>query len=74
MSLIRQSSALLVALSFITLLGTPRELRAQHLEVLVAGHCTAATGGMLLPFVKAFVTISPNALDRSAWRAVSELR
>ena len=128
MSLMRKPSALLVALSFITLLGTPRELRAQHLEVdpsllstlhsikvvdvfnlfpnvgsliylvepndvglppgiishctgtlihervfLVAGHCTAATGGMLLPFIKAFVTFSPNALDRSTWRAVSDL-
>ena len=128
MSLMHKPSALLVALSFITLLGTPRELRAQHLDVdpsllsdlhsikvvdvfnlfpnvgsliylvepndvglppgiishctgtlihervfLVAGHCTAATGGMLLPFIKAFVTFSPNALDRSAWRAASDL-
>ena len=128
MSLMHKPSALLVALSFITLLGTPRELRAQHLDVdpsllsdlhsikvvdvfnlfpnvgsliylvepndvglppgiishctgtlihervfLVAGHCTAATGGMLLPFIKAFVTFSPNALDRSTWRAVSDL-
>ena len=40
---------------------------------LVAGHCTAATGGTLLPFIKAFVTFSPNALDRSAWREVSGL-
>ena len=40
---------------------------------LVAGHCTAATGGTLLPFIKAFVTLSPNALDRSAWREVSGL-
>ena len=38
---------------------------------LVAGHCTAATGGTLLPFIKAFVTLSPNALDRSGWREVS---
>jgi Trypsin len=40
---------------------------------LVAGHCTAATGGTLLPFIKAFVTLSPNALDQSAWREVSGL-
>jgi hypothetical protein len=40
---------------------------------LVAGHCTAATGGTLLPFIKAFVTLSPNALDRSVWREVSGL-
>ena len=40
---------------------------------LVAGHCTAATGGTLLPFIRAFVTLSPNALDRSAWREVSGL-
>jgi hypothetical protein len=40
---------------------------------LVAGHCTAATGGTLLPFIKAFVTLSPNALDRSVWREVSSL-
>jgi len=38
---------------------------------LVAGHCTAPTAGGLLPFIKAFVTFSPNALDRSTWRAVS---
>ena len=38
---------------------------------LVAGHCTAPTVGGLLPFIKAFVTFSPNALDRSTWRAVS---
>jgi hypothetical protein len=40
---------------------------------LVAGHCTAATGGTLLPFITAFVTLSPNARDRSAWREVSGL-
>jgi hypothetical protein len=39
--------------------------------LLVAGHCTAPTAGGLLPFVKAFVTFSPNALDRSTWRSVS---
>lgn len=39
--------------------------------VLVAGHCTAPTAGGLLPFIKAFVTFSPNARDQSAWRAVS---
>ena len=33
MSLMHKPSALLVALSFATLLGTPRELRAQHIEV-----------------------------------------
>src|SRR5262245_13015247 len=39
---------------------------------LVAGHCTAWTGGMpLLPFIKLFVTLSPNARDPSAWREVS---
>jgi hypothetical protein len=40
---------------------------------LVAGHCTAATRGMLPPFIKAFVTLSPNALDRSRWMATSHL-
>ena len=40
---------------------------------LVAGHCTAATGGTLLPFIKAFVTLSPNARDPSAWREISGL-
>jgi hypothetical protein len=39
---------------------------------LLAGHCTAPTAGGLLPFIKAFVTFSPNALDRSTWRAVSD--
>ena len=38
---------------------------------LLAGHCTAPTAGGLLPFVKAFVTFSPNALDRSTWLPVS---
>ena len=40
---------------------------------LTAGHCvaTAATIG-LPPFVKAFVSFSPNALDRSTWRAVAD--
>jgi hypothetical protein len=37
---------------------------------LVAGHCTAWTGGTLLPFIKLFVTLSPNARDPSAWREV----
>jgi len=40
--------------------------------LLVAGHCTAPTAGGLLPFIKAFVTFSPNALDRSTWRPVSD--
>jgi hypothetical protein len=42
---------------------------------LVAGHCTrtAATPGELLPFIKIFVTLSPNARDQSAWREVSGL-
>jgi hypothetical protein len=40
---------------------------------LVAGHCTAATGGELPPFIKAFVTLSPNALDQSRWMAASDL-
>jgi hypothetical protein len=40
---------------------------------LLAGHCTAPTAGGLLPFIKAFVSFSPNALDRSTWRAVSDL-
>jgi hypothetical protein len=39
---------------------------------LVAGHCTAPTAGGLLPFIKAFVTFSPNALDRSTWRPVAD--
>ena len=38
---------------------------------LLAGHCTAPTAGGLLPFIKAFVTFSPNALDRSTWLPVS---
>jgi hypothetical protein len=41
--------------------------------LLVAGHCTAPTAGGLLPFIKAFVTLSPTALDRSTWRPVSHL-
>jgi hypothetical protein len=40
---------------------------------LVAGHCTAPAAGGLLPFIKAFVTLSPNALDRTTWRPVSHL-
>jgi hypothetical protein len=40
---------------------------------LVAGHCTAPTAGGLLPFIKAFVTLSPTALDQSKWRAASVL-
>ena len=40
---------------------------------LVAGHCTAPNGGTPFPFIKVFVTLSPNALDRSAWREVSGL-
>jgi hypothetical protein len=40
---------------------------------LVAGHCTAAPRGMLPPFIKAFVTLSPNALDQSKWMATSHL-
>ena len=40
---------------------------------LVAGHCTAWTGGTLLPFIKLFVTLSPNARDPSAWLEVSGL-
>lgn len=42
--------------------------------LLVAGHCTSQTQPGLPPFVKAFVTLSPNALDRSSWRAVTDLR
>jgi hypothetical protein len=38
---------------------------------LLAGHCTAPTAGGLLPFIKTFVTFSPNALDRSTWLPVS---
>ena len=38
---------------------------------LLAGHCTAPTAGGLFPFIKAFVTFSPNALDRSTWLPVS---
>ena len=40
---------------------------------LLAGHCTAPAAGGLPPFIKAFVTFSPNALDRSTWLPVSEL-
>jgi hypothetical protein len=40
---------------------------------LTAGHCvaTAATFGTA-PFIKAFVSFSPNALDRSTWRTVAD--
>ena len=41
--------------------------------VLVAGHCTAPAAGGLPPFIKTFMTFNPNALDRSTWRAVSDL-
>lgn len=41
--------------------------------VLVAGHCTAPAVRGLPPFIKTFMTFSPNALDRSIWRAVSDL-
>ena len=40
---------------------------------LLAGHCTAPTAGGLLPFIRAYVSFSPNALDRSTWRAASQL-
>jgi len=40
---------------------------------LVAGHCTAPAAGGLLVFIKAFVTLSPNALDRTTWRPLSHL-
>jgi hypothetical protein len=39
--------------------------------VLVAGHCTAPTAGGLLPFIKAYMSFSPNVLDPSTWRPVS---
>ena len=39
---------------------------------LLAGHCTAPTAGGLLPFIKAFVSFSPYALDRSTWLPVSD--
>ena len=39
--------------------------------VLLAGHCTAPTAGGLLPFIKAYVSFSPNVLDPSTWRPVS---
>jgi hypothetical protein len=38
--------------------------------LLLAGHCTAPSAGGLPPFIKAFVTFSPNALDRSTWLPV----
>ena len=41
--------------------------------VLVAGHCTAPVASGLPSFITAFVTFSPNALDRSAWRPVEKL-
>jgi hypothetical protein len=40
---------------------------------LVAGHCTSQTQPGLPPFIKPFVTLSPNALDRSKWRAATHL-
>ena len=43
----------------------------QERVVLLAGHCTAPTSAGLLPFIKAFVTFSANALDRASWRPVS---
>jgi hypothetical protein len=39
---------------------------------LLAGHCTAPSAGGLPPFIKAFVSFSPNALDRSTWLPVSD--
>jgi len=40
---------------------------------LVAGHCTRTAATDPFPFVKVFVTLSPNARDPSAWREVSGL-
>lgn len=40
---------------------------------LVAGHCTSQTQPRLAPFIKAFVTFSPNAFDRASWRPVRQL-
>jgi hypothetical protein len=40
---------------------------------LTAGHCTGpGSFAPLPPFIQAFVTFSPNALDRSTWRPVVE--
>ena len=40
---------------------------------LMAGHCTGpASFAPLPPFIKAFVSLSPNALDPSTWRPVVE--
>ena len=40
---------------------------------LTAGHCTGpASFAPLPPFIKAFVSFSPNALNQSTWRAVAE--
>jgi hypothetical protein len=38
--------------------------------LLTAGHCVAWAAGGIPPFIKFFVTFSPNALDRSSWREV----
>lgn len=53
------------------LLGRCTATLVHERALLTAGHCTApaATGG--LPFIKFYVTFSPNALDRSSWRPVS---
>jgi hypothetical protein len=41
--------------------------------LLTAGHCTGPSSfAPLPPFIKAFVSFSPNALDPSTWRPVAE--
>ena len=78
MSWMHKPSALLVALSFIALLGTPRELRAQYLDVdpslLSNLHSIKVVDVFnLFPNVGSLIYFVEPNLDRSTWRAVSDL-
>ena len=53
------------------LLGRCTATLVHERALLTAGHCTAPAATGELPFIKFYVTFSPNALDRSSWRAVS---
>jgi hypothetical protein len=45
----------------------------QERVFLTAGHCTGPSSfAPLPPFIQAFVSLSPNALDRSTWRPIVE--
>ena len=53
------------------LLGRCTATLVHERALLTAGHCTAPAATGVLPFIKFYVTFSPNALDRSSWRPVS---